>query len=160
MRRLDLSRRAGAAAIVAAICGAGIVTAILAGSGGSTSRSTTTVAVVRTLAPRTSTTASTRTASASTPSATSVAPPTTSATTTSRPVTTAAAPRLPDVTTQPLDRARSTIEDAGAVVRVDGGGLFGVVDESAWTVCSSSPGAGTPLVSEETVTLHVERSCD
>lgn len=66
---------------------------------------------------------------------------------------------MPDVTGQRLDAAIATIEGAGFTddVDVDGGGMFGVVDESNWQVCEQSPAAGSELT--ETPRLTVDRSC-
>lgn len=42
-------------------------------------------------------------------------------------------------------------------VKVDGGGLLGVWDDSNWTVCAQIPAAGQPL--SGTLELTVDRSC-
>lgn len=66
---------------------------------------------------------------------------------------------MPDVTGKKLDDAKSAIKDAGFddEVKVDGGGLFGVVVESNWEVCEQNPAAGTTVAG--TATLTVARSC-
>ena len=66
---------------------------------------------------------------------------------------------MPDVTGKPLDDAKRAIKDAGVddEVKVDGGGLFGVVVESNWEVCEQQPAAGTTVAGEATLT--VARSC-
>ncbi|WP_197080756.1 DUF4839 domain-containing protein [Cellulomonas sp. A375-1] len=66
---------------------------------------------------------------------------------------------MPDVTGLQLDAALAAIESAGFTkdVDVDGGGLFGVVDESNWTVCEQNPGPGEPL--SGTPHLNVDRTC-
>ena len=48
---------------------------------------------------------------------------------------------MPDVTGKKLDVAKSAIKDAGFEdeVKVDGGGVFGVIKESNWEVCDQSP---------------------
>lgn len=68
--------------------------------------------------------------------------------------------QMPDVTGQQLDAALSAIESAGFTddVDVEGGGVFGVVDESNWQVCEQSPASGEPLT--RTPSLTVDRSCD
>ena len=68
-------------------------------------------------------------------------------------------PVMPDITGQKLDAAQIAIQDAGVDddVEVDGGGLFGVIDESNWVVCEQSPGAGEALTSAPR--LVVDRSC-
>jgi len=66
---------------------------------------------------------------------------------------------MPDVTGKTLDDAKSAIRDAGFddEVKVDGGGLFGVVVESNWEVCEQNPAAGTTVAGKPTLT--VSRSC-
>ncbi|WP_436793479.1 PASTA domain-containing protein [Actinospongicola halichondriae] len=72
---------------------------------------------------------------------------------------TATAKVMPDVIGQQLDDALSVIEAAGieAEVDVDGGGLFGIVDESNWRVCDQTPGAGAEV--DQSPRLSVDRSC-
>lgn len=67
---------------------------------------------------------------------------------------------MPDVTGKKLDVALSGIKSAGVEddVDVDGGGTFGVVDESNWTVCTQTPAAGQPV--KDAPRLSVDRSCD
>lgn len=68
---------------------------------------------------------------------------------------------MPDVTGKRLDVALSDIERAGmddGDVEVLGGGVFGVVDESNWTVCEQEPPAGDEVSSDPRLT--VERSCE
>jgi hypothetical protein len=67
---------------------------------------------------------------------------------------------MPDVTTKRLDIALSDIERAGFEdeVEVLGGGMFGVVDESNWTVCDQEPKPGTPVAGAPRLT--VDRTCD
>lgn len=69
-------------------------------------------------------------------------------------------PVMPDVTGQQLDVALGEIKEAGFEddVEVTGGGTFGIVDESNWTVCEQSPQAGDPV--QEAPQLTVDRSCD
>jgi hypothetical protein len=59
-----------------------------------------------------------------------------------------------------LDIALSDIKRAGFEdeVEVVGGGAFGVVDESAWTVCEQEPAAGSTIGSAPR--LVVDRTCD
>ena len=66
---------------------------------------------------------------------------------------------MPDVVGLTLDVALSDIKRAGIndVVEVLGGGAFGVVDESNWTVCTQLPEAGGEVSSTPRVT--VDRSC-
>lgn len=67
---------------------------------------------------------------------------------------------MPYVTGKKLDDAKVDIEAAGFddAVDVDGGGMFGVVMESNWTVCQQSPAAGEPV--DGTPRLTVARSCE
>src|SRR3954466_7190887 len=66
---------------------------------------------------------------------------------------------MPDVTGKKLDVAKSIIRDAGFEneVKVDGGGLFGVLNKSNWEVCDQSPAAGAPVSGAPQLTI--ERSC-
>ena len=67
---------------------------------------------------------------------------------------------MPEVVGQQLDAALTAIEDAGFEDDVDvgGGGMFGVVDESNWTVCDQTPAAGASIT--DAPQLAVDRSCD
>lgn len=67
---------------------------------------------------------------------------------------------MPDVLGKRLDVALSDIKRSGLEndVEVVGGGTFGVVDESNWTVCEQSPAAGELVT--EAPRLEVDRSCD
>lgn len=69
-------------------------------------------------------------------------------------------PVMPDVTGKQVDVAKGAIEDAGFEdeVKVDGGGVFGVIDESNWEVCDQSPRAGEAV--SDAPRLTVDRSCD
>jgi hypothetical protein len=70
-----------------------------------------------------------------------------------------AATPMPLVTGLQLDVALSDIEAAGFSneVEIIGGGTFGVVDESNWTVCEQSPAAGQALANP---LLTVDRECE
>lgn len=67
---------------------------------------------------------------------------------------------MPDLVGKRLDVALSDVERAGFDddVEVLGGGMFGVVDESNWTVCSQEPASGNRISSPPRLT--VERSCE
>lgn len=67
---------------------------------------------------------------------------------------------MPDVTGKRLDVAKKDIKSAGIdeSVKVNGGGIFGVIDDSNWTVCSQSPAAGKPVSAKPEV--KVDRSCE
>lgn len=66
---------------------------------------------------------------------------------------------MPDVVGSPLDAAKSDIERAGygSDLEVLGGGLFGIVDDSAWIVCEQLPAAGEAITKQPRLT--VDRSC-
>lgn len=66
---------------------------------------------------------------------------------------------MPDVLGLQVDVALSDIERAGFTDEVElvGGGLFGVVDESNWTVCEQEPVGGQTVSSAPRLT--VDRSC-
>jgi hypothetical protein len=67
---------------------------------------------------------------------------------------------MPDVTGKRLDSAKQAIKDAGFSddPKVIGGGVFGIVVDANWTVCSQSPGAGASVTDKPELT--VDRSCD
>jgi hypothetical protein len=56
-----------------------------------------------------------------------------------------------------LDRALDRLETAGLKGEVRGGGLFGVLDESNWTVVGQDPSPGARLHRGDTVRVDVER---
>jgi hypothetical protein len=69
-------------------------------------------------------------------------------TTTEAPTTTTAAARrqMPNVLSQRLDVAKTHLGDAGYLdseIQIVGGGTFGVINSSAWVVCSQEPKAGS-----------------
>jgi Domain of unknown function (DUF4839)/PASTA domain len=68
---------------------------------------------------------------------------------------------MPDVVGKRLDVAISDVKRAGIEDEVDvvGGGLFGVLDKSNWTVCSQDPASGAPI-SKAPPRVTVERECD
>jgi hypothetical protein len=57
-----------------------------------------------------------------------------------------------------LDRALDQLENAGLKGDVQGGGLFGILDESSWTVTSQDPSPGSRLKRGDTVHLSVDRA--
>jgi beta-lactam-binding protein with PASTA domain len=67
---------------------------------------------------------------------------------------------MPDLVGKRLDIALSDVQRAGLDddVEVLGGGMFGVVDESKWTVCTQEPTSGSQVSTAPRVT--VERSCE
>lgn len=66
---------------------------------------------------------------------------------------------MPNVVGTPLDAAKSDIDRAGygSDPEVLGGGMFGILDDSAWIVCEQVPEAGE-VISEQP-RLTVDRSC-
>jgi beta-lactam-binding protein with PASTA domain len=69
---------------------------------------------------------------------------------------TTAARRVPDLKGQTLDVAENRLDLLGLRYETLGGGAFGVVVRSHWTVCTQSPRAGATAA---TVTLFVARNC-
>ena len=66
---------------------------------------------------------------------------------------------LPSLVGMRLDEATSVLDERGLHREVDGGGLFGVLDDSGWTVCATTPEAGADVVPDDVVIVHVDRSC-
>ena len=56
-----------------------------------------------------------------------------------------------------LDDALDRLERAGLKGEVQGGGLFGVLDETNWTVVGQDPSPGARLKAGDTVRLDVDR---
>jgi PASTA domain len=56
-----------------------------------------------------------------------------------------------------LDRALDRLQTAGLKGEVHGGGLFGVLDETDWTVVGQDPSPGSRLKRGDTVRLDVDR---
>jgi hypothetical protein len=71
-----------------------------------------------------------------------------------------AAPTMPDLVGKRLDVAISDVKRAGVRddVGVQGGGTFGILDKSNWTVCSQEPAAGNTITAAPRIT--VERTCE
>jgi hypothetical protein len=61
---------------------------------------------------------------------------------------------LPNLVGQRLDIAEDALEEIAVAYEVIGGGLFGVVDHTAWEVCEQRPAAGA---SAQNVELIVDR---
>jgi beta-lactam-binding protein with PASTA domain len=66
--------------------------------------------------------------------------------------------RVPDLAGQRLDVALDRLQRAKFTAKVDGGGLFGIVQESNWEVVEQSPGPGTMLEQGSQVRLRVQRA--
>jgi hypothetical protein len=77
-----------------------------------------------------------------------------------RPATTAeSGVPVPPLVGQRLDEASAMLQQARLRREVDGGGVFGVLDESAWMVCSTTPAAGDRVERDAVVVVHVDRAC-
>jgi beta-lactam-binding protein with PASTA domain len=63
---------------------------------------------------------------------------------------------VPTVEGDRLDVAEDTLDSVGVGYQTVGGGTFGIVVRSHWTVCSQSPAPGSIASS---VTLYVDRTC-
>jgi ABC-type glycerol-3-phosphate transport system substrate-binding protein len=124
-----MSARLGLAALLAA----GLGFAACGSSGNSSSSTTTTNATATTSAPET------------------IPPPTTAATTPA-----AQTASIPNVVGMKLDQAEGTLGADHITDSVSGGGTFGIVVKSNWTVCTQNPAAGA---SGSSVTLVVARAC-
>lgn len=64
---------------------------------------------------------------------------------------------VPDVVGQPLDVARARLERSGFETDIEGGGLFGVIEDSNWQVVDQSPEPGGQLEQGSTVSVAIER---
>jgi hypothetical protein len=63
---------------------------------------------------------------------------------------------VPNLVGQRLDVAESNLDDMGLKYEEIGGGTFGIIAKSNWTVCSTQPEAGS---SASKVKLIVDREC-
>lgn len=66
---------------------------------------------------------------------------------------------MPAIVGQKLDLATANLEALGVQssdIKIDGGGTLGVVNRSAWTVCTQVPAPGEPIAN---VQLGVDRTC-
>jgi len=64
---------------------------------------------------------------------------------------------VPDLVGQPLDTARERLERASFEADVDGGGLFGVIDDDNWEVVAQRPDAGEQLELGSSVQVVITR---
>jgi serine/threonine protein kinase len=64
---------------------------------------------------------------------------------------------VPSLVGQPLDVAEQRLDDLGLRSSEEGGGLFGVLVPSDWSVCATSPPAGSVVGPGSTVTLSIDR---
>jgi hypothetical protein len=66
---------------------------------------------------------------------------------------------VPNEVGERLDVAEDDLRSKGLTFREVGGGSFGIVVRSNWTVCRSKPSAGTNVNEGAVVRLIVDRSC-
>jgi len=64
---------------------------------------------------------------------------------------------VPDVVGRRLDHAESSLGRVGLRWNEVGGGIFGVIDRTAWVVCQQRPHAGSSAGAESRVRLVVDR---
>jgi hypothetical protein len=64
---------------------------------------------------------------------------------------------VPNAVGMRLDIAKDTVQRAGFTVKVEGGGVLGVIRERNWMVTSQDPVAGQLLQVGSTVHLRIER---
>ena len=64
---------------------------------------------------------------------------------------------VPDLVGQPLDTARERLERASFEADIDGGGLFGVIDDDNWEVVAQRPDAGEQLELGSSVQVVITR---
>ena len=65
---------------------------------------------------------------------------------------------VPALVGQRLDHALGQLETVGLKSDVQGGGLFGVLNESDWTVPDQDPSPGSRLKPGDTVRLQIDRT--
>jgi hypothetical protein len=66
---------------------------------------------------------------------------------------------VPDLAGARLDHAEELLDRFGVSHDTSGGGTFGIIDSGNWTVCTTTPGAGSALAPDSSVKLYVDRSC-
>jgi hypothetical protein len=66
---------------------------------------------------------------------------------------------VPDIAGARLDHAEDYLDGLGVDHDTSGGGPFGIIDSGNYTVCTTTPPAGTTLAPDTSVTLFVEGSC-
>ncbi|MDX6668688.1 MAG: hypothetical protein QOK04_2068 [Solirubrobacteraceae bacterium] len=64
---------------------------------------------------------------------------------------------VPSVIGERLDIAKDRVRAVGFVVKVEGGGVLGVIRDQNWQVTSQDPVAGQLLQTGSTVRLRIER---
>jgi hypothetical protein len=78
---------------------------------------------------------------------------------TDAPLTPPAGIAMPDVIGGRLDKVHDYLDGLGIQHDTTGGGLLGILDDSAWQVCASSPPSGVNVTPDETVRLFADHSC-
>jgi hypothetical protein len=66
---------------------------------------------------------------------------------------------VPTLTGGRLDHVETALDRLGIPYKTSGGGLFGIISSSDWTVCATSPTADGRLPPEAEITVFVEHSC-
>jgi hypothetical protein len=66
---------------------------------------------------------------------------------------------VPDVIHGRLDLVHDYLDGLAINHDTSGGGLFGIIDNSAWEVCATEPPVGSPLPPDGKVQLFAEHSC-
>jgi beta-lactam-binding protein with PASTA domain len=64
---------------------------------------------------------------------------------------------VPTLVGERLDVAKDRLRRAGFDPDVEGGGLFGIIDESNWEVVTQDPGPGVELEQGSSVHIRVEK---
>jgi hypothetical protein len=67
---------------------------------------------------------------------------------------------VPNLLGKRLDVAENTLHEAGLTYKEIGGGLFGIVVRSGWTVCETEPAPEAAIKAGGRVKLIVSRSCE
>jgi hypothetical protein len=67
--------------------------------------------------------------------------------------------KMPDYVGQTLDIAEDELDSMGVTYHEVGGGTFGIVVPSNWTVCQTKPKAGKSIDIATDVALIVKREC-
>jgi Protein kinase domain len=66
---------------------------------------------------------------------------------------------VPDVIDGRLDLVHDYLDGLAIGHDTSGGGFFGIIDNSAWEVCATSPPVGSPLPPDGKVQLYAKHSC-
>jgi hypothetical protein len=66
---------------------------------------------------------------------------------------------MPDLAGARLDLAEDYLDQLGIQHDTSGGGILGIIDGSAWQVCTTTPARGSTVAPDDTAVLYVDRSC-